>query len=401
MTRADALADARLRANPDYELVLLDRLDAAQRELLAQADADADLYGVLRPRHADRLAPCAVSADTALLFLTLAEPAPLPGYVRARLGEEAGRTIARLVLDGVLELERDGAYVSGPEAGALLASPRAEAGSGRVGELSRAALRYAQELTHLPPDRLAHRLYAYGTLPLAPRLRRRLDGPAAVARATGLAPGGPARAALAAGWVEADGGDAQAHWRQWRAHAASGPHRVPGGGSWKLYVSPALDALPEAVAAVAGELAGARGAIAFKVGRDLRGVCRPDKLVAYFDRLDDLRAGAERVRERLAGCPAQGVPFTAAIGGDGLLSWGADPPSEPPSAPRTSWRLWVAERLAEQLAAARGRDADADADGREQLAPWQFALQRLQLSGVDTDSWVPASGMWPEALASA
>jgi hypothetical protein len=28
-----------------------------------------------------------------------------------------------------------------------------------------------------------------------------------------------------------------------------------------------------------------------------------------------------------------------------------------------------------------------------------LALERLQLSGVDTDTWVPVSGMWPNAQA--
>ena len=54
--------------------------------------------------------------------------------------------------------------------------------------------------------------------------------------------------------------------------------------------------------------------------------------------------------------------------------------------------MWVTERLAEYLAVGRNGD-------HSQLEPWQFALERLRLSGVDTDSWVPASGMWPEALA--
>ena len=58
----------------------------------------------------------AVDRDTALLFLTLREPGPLPSYVRSALGEATGRTIARLIADGVLEAEKDGESVWGPAA---------------------------------------------------------------------------------------------------------------------------------------------------------------------------------------------------------------------------------------------------------------------------------------------
>jgi hypothetical protein len=155
---------------------------------------------------------------------------------------------------------------------------------------------------------------------------------------------------------------------------------------YKLYVSPALDGMPEASAAVAGSLTTSPGARGFKVARDLVGLCRPDKIVAYFDRMDDLRHGASRIVEELAGTPAHGVPFTAAITLDGLVSWGVDPPSN--RVARTSWRAWVVERLAEYLRAA-GQDEDVE--------PWRFALERLRLAGVDTDSWVPAHGIWRDA----
>jgi hypothetical protein len=146
-----------------------------------------------------------------------------------------------------------------------------------------------------------------------------------------------------------------------------------------------------AVAAVAGSLADAPGVNGFKIARSLPGLCRPDKLVVYFDRLDDLRLGAARLTAEMDGVAAQGVPFSAAVTLDGLLSWGADPPLG--LAAPMSWRTWVAERLAEYLVMARGRDGGAG------MEPWQIALHRLRLAGIDTDTWVPRSGMWRTALA--
>ena len=385
----------RFRANPRYELVLLDRLAPAERELVVDAAEYAgDLYGVLRPRSGAGLELRAVSSETALLFLTLSEPGPLPEYAAARLGDEKSRTIGRLVFDGVLEIEHEGRYVSGAQAGELLALTRSDAGRGRIGELSIGALRYGQELGRLEEPLLALRLYCYGRRPITPNLARRLADEAAMAGFLGVGPDGAARQALERAWreVPAEPGE-RSYWRHWRRRRTESGRTESAGASYKLYVSPATDALQSAVATVASSLGAARGTTAFKVGSDVHGICRPDKLIVYFDRLDDLQEGAATLRDLLDGCPAHGVPFTAAVTHDGLLSWGVDPPAPASANGRgTSWRMWVTERLAEYLAVGRNGD-------HSQLEPWQFALERLRLSGVDTDSWVPASGMWPEALA--
>jgi hypothetical protein len=378
------LRQAPLRANPGYELVLLDRLGGAERELVGEVDED--VYGVLRPRDGARLEARTASADTALLFMTLADPGPLPTYARARLAaSELEAAIGRLVLDGVLELEHEGKFVSGAAAAAALLPERSEGGRGRIGALSMAALRYGQELGPLEEPLVAMRMYLYGRLPVSPALRRRWPDEGAVAAWLGIDRGG-ARAALAEGWTEApEPEDGPAYWRSWRPRGAGSRH----GSNFKLYVSPGLDGLPDALAAVAEALRGAPGLSGFKIGRDAGGICRPDKLVVYFDRLDDLHEGATALRERLDGCPPHGVPFTAAIDRDGLLSWGSDPPRAPGGEPAGSWRLWIAERLAEYLARAR-REGGA-------LEPWRFALERLGLAGVDANTWAPRSGIWPAA----
>jgi len=397
---ASAIAGGVFRANPRYELVLLDRLSAAERELLGGLQVE-DLYGVLRARNGEVLESRSVTSETALLFLSLSEPGPLPAYVQARLGEDLERTVARLVLDDVLEIEHEGRFTCGSQAAACVIARRSSGGRGRIGELSVAALRCGQELVSLPTRELALRLYGYGRRPLTPALVSRLPDAAAIDVHLGLQPGGTARAALDAGWVETTSDTAAAsgsrpYWRSWRARRASSGS----GAAHKLYVSPALDALPHALEVVASSLAQSRGVQAFKFGSELRDLCRADKLVVYFDRLDDLQDAAVQLEQRLGACPAQGVPFTAAVTADGLLSWGVDPPAlAGDGGEMTSWRLWVSERLAEYLA--MGADAMGAAEGSRTLEPWQFALERLRLAGIDTDTWVPASGMWREAQSSA
>lgn len=383
------MAGAILRANPGYELVLLDRLSEADRDAL---DGEQDLYGVLRPRVGADLHPRAASADTALLFLTLAEAAKLPNYVSARLGASTDRAVARLVLDGVLEIEHNGELLSGARAGDALLAGSADGGQGRIGELSLAALHYGQELAALGVDQmqLAARLYRYGRRPITAALAERFSSGAAIESHLGIDSLGRSRALLDADWAQvAPPAGTRSYWRTWRARwlQEGGGHRD---GGYKLYVSPGLEGLGAALASVAGSLAGARGVRAFKVAEHLDGLCRPDKLVVYFDRIEDLQAGAFRLREELAGTAAHGVPFTAAITSDGLLSWGADPPLLD-GAP-TSWRQWVTGRLAEYLEEGR-RGAE--------IEPCQFALRRLRLDGIDADSWIPANGIWEQALASA
>jgi hypothetical protein len=382
-----AVARLVFRANPRYELVPVDRLTDGERGVLADV-ADDDLYGVLRPAPDCPLEPRACSPDTALLFFTLGEPGPLPAFARRSLGADADRVLARLVVDGVLEVASDDGFRSGPAAAGLVLPGSSSAGQGRIAELSTAALRYGQALVALPGEALAGRLYSYGQRPVSPTLRRRMPDVWAVDEYSGIAPDGPVgRTLAAAGWVQRPqgAGGGFAPWRFWSpGRREAGPGQAD--ALYKLYVSPALDGMPEASAAVAGSLTTSPGARGFKVARDLVGLCRPDKIVAYFDRMDDLRHGASRIVEELAGTPAHGVPFTAAITLDGLVSWGVDPPSN--RVARTSWRAWVVERLAEYLRAA-GQDEDVE--------PWRFALERLRLAGVDTDSWVPAHGIWRDA----
>lgn len=229
-------------------------------------------------------------------------------------------------------------------------------GGGRIAELSRSAVRYGERLAALPEAALARRIYFFGSRPLTPRLRRQLPDVAAVTAFVESSCG----PALQRDWRELP---ATPHWRRWAAAGTSG--RVAG----KLYVSVVPEALPEAVAVVA---ALASRIAAFKVGADAAGICRPDRLVVYVSAYDDLLPLGTLLRGRLAGCPADGVPFTAAVTQDGLLSWAVDRPSG------ASWRQWLTARLAHHLSVDAGTP---DSGGS--------ALTRLGLDGVDTVHWTP------------
>jgi hypothetical protein len=362
-------ADAILRANPAYELVSLERLPAEERAVLNGAAGDEDLYGLLRPKEDSGLAPRSASTSVALLVLSLAEPGPLPAFAVKSLGDAAGGTIERLVLDGVLELDVGGRFVSG--AAALTGAEEPER-LGRVAELSLEAARHVAALEGVPPELLALRLYCYARRPLTPALRTRFQDEESVARFLEVD-------RAAAHWAETgtENGDA---WRMWRPRAPSGSGGKRAG--FKLYVAPELEALPDAFAVLAETLA-EKPNVGFKVARDVTGLCRPDKLVAYFERFEDLRGAVTSLRERLGAMPAQPVPFTGEVTADGLLSWGVDP--LPTETDGRSWRLWLAVRLAEYIVEARAQGADE---------PWRFAIERLRLDGIDTTVWAPVSTAW-------
>jgi hypothetical protein len=368
-------AGATFRANPDFKLVLMDRVSGPLREALVAGARQGDVYGALVPRGKGELNPIAVSPDTALLFLTLDEADRLPSYVLERLGPEAEKTIGRLVLDRVLQVKRNSDFVCGPNALDLIGlAPAPDAAS----DLAVEALRYGQSLVGLEPGQLALRLYCFGRRPISRQLSHHLPDPAAITkRLSGQ------------GWNPVPlGTEAGRHWHEWVPRSAAEATHRPG---FKLYVSPVPTELRGVIEHFCDLVQTARGIIGFKLGAGIGGLARPDKLVAYFSQLEDLHSLADELRTRLHACTAHGVPFTAAITADGLLSWGADPARPTGGGAAQSWRMWVVGRLAEHIVAAR----DA---GPSQVEPWQFALERLRLAGVDTATWVPVSGMWSAAV---
>ncbi|MDE3178515.1 MAG: hypothetical protein KGM47_02560 [Acidobacteriota bacterium] len=378
------IVDAGFRASREYELILFDRLPSEQQEAFKDLTKDPDFYGVLIPKEGSTRNTKAVSQDTALLFLTLTDPGPVPAYVRAKLGGACNQTVAELVLDGVLEIAREGRFVCGSEAYDLIyEEPPAAEPRGTLARLAQAALEYAQALDIGDSARLSARLYFYNRLPLSPRWKRRFPDQAAVAAHLGIESGGANRRLLDGRWsrmklpAEFDG------WFQWESQAVQPLEKIQGRG-YKLYVSPQPEFVQEAFRAVL-EILTETSAHHFKVGSDVAGLLRPDKIVIYFRDFESLQQAAKQIATRLVGCPAHGVPFTAGLGDDALLSWGIDPQPDKGALAwqeRESWRLWITNRLAVALLAAK----NASTNG---LEPWRFALERLRLDNVDTETWAP------------
>jgi hypothetical protein len=372
MTR---LVDRRFRANPDYELLSRDRAAACVDPSLPIPPAGEPFYGYLQPKQPSQLRSQAISPDAALLFLSLQHEGPLPDYFRVALGARVDDRILRLVLDGVLQVEHEGAFVSGAVARDALLGDRSYYGDGPIAGLSILALRYAEALGDLTTDEMTLRLYGFGRLPLVSARKGAFD------RAW-IQPFGVLRRSrtLENYWVVVQSGNP--HWIMCRPRRT---HDDAEALTFKLYVSPRLDDIDNVFAASAELLGQCAGIRAMKLGRGAAGLARPDKLVAYFCRLDDLQEAGTSLYRRLQGCSVHGVPFTAELSRDGLLSWGADRPRTRPEEAE-SWRLWIARRLATHLATARASNASAPL--------WRFVLDRLRLDGVNPATWAPTAHFW-------
>jgi hypothetical protein len=170
-------------------------------------------------------------------------------------------------------------------------------------------------------------------------------------------------------------------WLTWRT---SGSVQQP---DFKMYVSPSLKDLPQVFRAAVDAFVRVR-CNNFKIGRTAFGLTRPDKFVAYFASLDQLHEAAELILSLVANASAQGVPFTAGIDIDGLLSLGMDPPRFDQVLPwqeHQSWRQWVAERVAVYTLAAKESSATD--------VP-TVVIHRLSLDGINTSTWSPNLAIW-------
>jgi hypothetical protein len=375
-----------MRANPAYELVVFDRLMPAEQKTLEALGRDPDNYGILRPRTGGGLSMKSVSRDTALLLLTLENPGPLPRYVTQSLGTDCDRVIGKMLLDGILEVEVAGEMLSGAAAQAAIFGERAEpeATKSELAALSDRALAYAERIAVADPMALSARLYMYNRAPATLRWRRLLFNQDAVESHLGIRNGAIARL-LERGWARLPEAGTHA-WIAWRS-----PRGRSDGTStltYKLYVSPACDDVRSAFEATAQALVRSN-AVQWKVGADVYGILRPDKIVVYFTEFADLQETAAQIQSRLTECGAHGVPFTAQLAGDGLLSWGVDPPSEEHAVDwlkHESWRLRITNHLASALLQAKG-------SGHAGAAACRFAVHRVGLEGIDTATWAPTGAL--------
>jgi hypothetical protein len=296
------------------------------------------------------------------LLAALERPSVLPAALREQVAD-CDRVIARLVLDGLVEVRRGSRFVTG--AAALAVAGRIEGRAAVGSRISELALRYALATRHLPTRVLADRLYAFNSLPRRPGADNSAQQ---FADLTGIEVESPAPRLGGKDWSLQSSGP----WLYFRRGAPFRAH-------FKIYLCPQPQSVAAVIPKFAEVLAVARD-ITFKVAFPAAQLARPDKIVAYFASFEAVQKTLAALTSIGLGTPAQAVPFSAPVLGTELLSWGVDPPSLP-SQKAVSWRSWVTRQVAE---CAGGISAATPPD--EALAALTAALE---LRDIDPVQWLP------------
>src|SRR5262249_45994691 len=142
------LLEQTFRSNPVYEFVPFRRFNTAEQELIDGLAHDAGVRGMLRPRVRTSLGVKAATRSLAALVRARQTPGPLPARLRQVADDQAVvDEVTRLGLDGILEVEHDGEFVSGAGASHLLLDAEArDDAADPLDALSSAAIRYGEAL---------------------------------------------------------------------------------------------------------------------------------------------------------------------------------------------------------------------------------------------------------------
>ncbi len=378
------------RSNPNYELITFDNLSEKDQLKLARLKQDPDFCAILFPK-TNGLTLKAVNYDTARLFLQMSKIGRLPDSLNEVDDITQNKPIIQLVLDNVLEISSPKGFVSGIDAisilyGDLYTSFKSD--NHIKHSLSVNALKYGQNLCLSNPIELSKRLYFYNRMPLSIAWKKELSTKEKVATYLGISVGGKSRTILNEYWKF----DEYTTNKDWFFFYANDQKRMHNPFTrYKLYISPHPKYLREVFFDIIRILS-KNILSSFKVGNNIHGILRPDKMVAYFSSFKDLQSTSTELKDVLGSVPAQGVPFTAYLDHQGLISWGMDPPYNMKLLPwdGPSWRRWITNHLASSIIQA--------SNSKCHLEPWEFALQRIKLEGIDPISWIPHANIWTDKI---
>lgn len=380
------LQDATLRRSDCYRLVTKDTLTDDQREQVGSLVDHPDFCALVLPEDAAASVK-AVDYDAAALLSLLRRPRALPDQFS---DVESRRNVLRLILDGILEVDVDGEFVSGNDAYERLSLPSVEASarSTGAGTLAQRAIRFGIRLGLQHTAALAARLYTFNRRPPTPAFFRKAPTAQAVRRLLRLDSAPPA---VRGEWKEetkAPPEDTTApsqgdrYWLVFRPRDPAYPANRAASSGHKIYVSPRPTRVP-AVFDTMTEAISPEHVYRFKVARQPWGLLRPDKFVLYLRDESAFRQTAAVLTDAFADHSGQGVPFAGRLGDGELLSWGKDPSGEAFKAgwrDSGSWRVGITNILAQAI---------VDAQRWGLASPDTYALVRVRLEGVDPHTWTP------------
>ncbi len=372
------------RANPVYDMAELGCLNYPEQMALDSLLANEEVFGVFKPKLASNNANYKIAyKDVALLFYFLQQPSTLPNFITCQYDDEINKTLAKLVLEEVLEIKVDNEFISGISASKIIYKDFEKKPSDELylAGLSQKAISYALKLHGLDTRSIASRLYSYNTVPALKHLYGQLTTSHDIESFLYNGHTAVWNEILYKKWQRHYNPDAN-YWLSWFRKGPENSIQFYQHHTYKMYISPAIAAMPEAFAKSILPLTNSN-AFSFKIGASRHGLLRPDKFVVYFHSYNDLLAAAGVLEETLTGLPVQGVPFTAQLDKEGLLSWGVDAPRKnyPDNMEGASWRLQVTEKLAAAISQAQNTKCGEEA--------MEYVSKRMALEGIDCFTWKP------------
>lgn len=370
------------RSNPNYRVALLEQLPPQIKQSFPHLENDKNHYAILYPLNS-QLGLKSICKNTALLFYSLQQPSLLPSSLKLMFRGNLPEFIAKMVLDGILEVQNNGPFISGPAAYPFLyESLFEEEMDSLIPQLSVEALKYADSLEGADFNALISRMYFYNRIPNSPEWKNIYPSFESILKTLGLNEGESFLSRFDQKWSYHKQQPSTSGWLSFSVKKKQAS-QTKNQSKFKLYISPfpeprSIREVFQATADVLGDM----NVQNFKIGQDVIGLLRPDKMVAYFSSFEDCEEAALRIRQKINGTPAHGVPFTADFSNDGLLSWGMDPLTNTFQLGQSSWRLWIVSQLATYLLETKQYSVS-------NVKPWKYALSRLQTIGIDPYTWAP------------
>lgn len=368
-----------LRSNPRYRFQSLSSLSASELKFLDSNVERGRVSGILIDRTGSGLSIKAISPTTALAFELFSKKVKI-GILDDVFKRLSCDELIQLVLESVLEIEIDGQFVSGQSVVSIFVTDTAELlGQDSLALLSQSALLHGQRLSIADPLTLSARLYFYNRIPLSSQWLLQWPDQIAILSYFGIRSRGSDQPCSLQDEFLANRIDSQSPWISWRHWNSNVTSSNPKSALFKLYVSPVPEDIRKAFEAIVECLPNSK-VVSLKIGATTVGLLRPDKIVLYFDNYIDLVLFAKKLEPYLDGLKSQGVPFTSQLDKIGLLSWGIDPTRSDTRVGENSWRQWICNLLAAAIVEAKLHKSDT-------VKPWQYALVKSWLSGVDTRTW--------------
>lgn len=385
----NSLINKTFRASSTHDLVELSQLNQSDQQALAGLASTEDIFGIFKNKSAgnDSLHKIAYK-DVALLSYFLKEPSQLPSFIKNNFDDDINATLCKLVLEGILEIQADGEFVSGVDAQNVIcpASIKAiEISKSRISQLSEKAIQYGIGLNNVDGISLSTRLYCYNTIPSLSHQYNHLDRPEKIKDFLWKQDFDLYEWA-ARKWMQQSIQKEQ-HWLSWTKPAYQDIDLVDK-CTYKLYISPLIQRLPEIFVKSVKVLSGTK-CFSFKVGATVEGLLRPDKLVAYFLTYKDLNEAVLLLKPQLPSYEPQGVPFTSQLDDMGILSWGLDPPKKDinKNIESGSWRERVTKKIALSIIKAKKEEND-------KTKILSHVMSLIALEDIDPETWTPKANKW-------